>query len=98
VKELESDPRVVSHSDRDLAHVGVDGFAEVRDRVDERDLRRQERVGGVLDHLRRRRVGDEHRRMHTLVEVAHAHGGLGVLAPDHDAIGMQEVVDRLSLA
>ena len=53
---------VVAHADRDLAHVGVDRLAQVRDRVDERDLRGEERVRRVLDHLRRRGVGDEHRR------------------------------------
>ena len=33
-----------------------------------------------------------------LVELADAHRGLRVLAPDHDAIGVQEVVHGLALA
>ena len=70
VQELEADARVVTHADRDFAHVGVDRLAQVRDRVDERDLRREERVRRVLDHLRRRGVGDEHRRVHAAVELA----------------------------
>ena len=37
--------------------VGADLLAHVRDLVDERDLGRQEGVGGVLDHLRRGHVG-----------------------------------------
>src|SRR5207253_10299312 len=39
VQELESDTRVVAHADRDLARVGVDRLTQVRNRVDERDLR-----------------------------------------------------------
>ena len=70
VQELEPDARVVAHADRDLADVGVDRLAQVRDRVDERDLGGEERVRRVLDHLGRRRVGDEHRRVHAAVELA----------------------------
>ena len=98
VQELEADARVVAHADRDLARVGVDRLAQVRDRVDERDLGREERVRRVLDHLGRRGVGDEHRRVDPLVELAHAHRRLAVFAADHDAIGVEEVADRLALA
>ena len=98
MQELEADARVVAHADRDLAHVGVDRLAEVRDRVDERDLGREERVRRVLDHLGRRGVGDEHRRVRPTVELGDAHRRLAVLAADHDAVGVQEVADRLALA
>ncbi len=98
VQELEPDAGVVTHADRDFADVGVDRLADVRDGVDERDLRREERVRGVLDHLRRRGVGDEHRRVDPLVELADAHGRLAVFAADHDAVGVQEVADGLALA
>ena len=36
--------------------------------------------------------------MHALVELAHAHGGFWLFAADHDAIGVQEVANRLSFA
>ena len=44
-------------------HVGAGLLADVGDLVDERDLRRQERVGGELDHLRARDVGAHERRV-----------------------------------
>ena len=82
----------------DLAHVGVHRFAQVGDRVDERDLGGEERVRRVLDHLGRRRVGHEDRRLHVAVEVGDAHRDRGVVAPDHDAAGVQEVAHRVALA
>ena len=98
VQELRTDARVVAHADRDLRHVGVDHLAQVRDRVDERDLRREERVRRVLDHLGGRRIGDEHRRFDRCVQRADVHRALGVVAPDDDAIRVEEVVDRVTLA
>ena len=98
VEELKADAGVVAHSDRDFVRVGVDRLAQVRDRVDERHLGGEERVRRVLDHLGRGGVGDEHRRLDPLVELAHAHGRLAVVTTDDDAVGVQEVADGLALA
>ncbi len=89
---------VVAHAERDLAHIGINRLTKVRDRVHERDLGGEERVRRVLDHLRRRGVGDEHRRIERPVELAHAHRDRRVVATDHDAVGLEEVPYRRALA
>ena len=43
----------------DLIHVGAHGFADGRDRVDERNLHGEKRVGGVLDEFRALGAGDD---------------------------------------
>ena len=78
--------------------VGADRLAECGDGVDERDLHRQESVGGVLDRLRRCGVGDQDLRVEVVIERRHTLGGSRVVAADHDAIGVEEVVDRGALA
>ena len=48
LQELRADAVVEAHAARDLDDVGAGLLAHVRDLVDERDLRRQEGVGGSL--------------------------------------------------
>src|SRR4029077_17444126 len=57
LQELRPDALVQAHPARDLDHVRAGLLADVGDLVDERDLRRQERVRGELDHLRAGDVG-----------------------------------------
>ena len=98
LEELEADAAVVAHAQHDLAHVGAHGLAQVGHGVDERHLGGQEGVRRVLDGLGRRRVGDDHGRLNALEQGRHsARSGL-VLAADHDAVWVQEVVDGRSLA
>ena len=52
MQELRADAVVEPDAARDLLHVGADLFGEVGDLVDEGDLGREERVGGVFDQLR----------------------------------------------
>ena len=58
-EELVADALVVAHAEHDVVHVGADRLAHGGDGVDEADLRGEEGVGGVLDRLGRRRVGDD---------------------------------------
>src|SRR6185437_263221 len=53
VKELGPDAVVETDAPSDVLNVGVDRFAQVRDLIDEADLDREERIGGVLRQLRR---------------------------------------------
>ena len=73
-------------------------LAEVGDRVHERDLGREERVRRVLDHLGRRRVGDEHRRVDRPVQLADPHGHRGIVTPDDHAVRLEEVAHGGALA
>ena len=84
--------------EHDVVDVGPDSFADRRDGVDERQLRRQEGVGGVLERLRRRRVGDDHRRRDAEVQRRHLDRRRLVRAADDDAVGLEEVLHRRSLA
>ena len=82
---------------RNLDDVGADGLADVRDLVDERDAGHQERVRRELDHLRRGHVGDDDRRVDSLVQRLHLRSVLLCERADHDPIGIDEVVDRAAL-
>ena len=57
--EFRADPPVLSHSRCYLQGIGPNLLAEIGDLVDKRDFGGQERVGGILDHLRRLRRGDD---------------------------------------
>ena len=84
--------------EHDFAHVGVHGFAQVGDRVHEGDLGREERVRRVLDHLRRRGIGDEDRRLDLAVQRRHPDRDLGVVAADDHAVRREHVAHRLPFA
>ena len=51
MQEFAADAVVETDAARDLLHVGADLFAEIGDFVDESDLGREERVGGVFYEL-----------------------------------------------
>jgi hypothetical protein len=93
LEELVADAGVVAHAEGDVLDVGADGLADGGHRVDEGDLGGQEGVGGVLDRLGRGRVGDDHGGGDPDVERLDADGRRLVLGADHDAIGVEEVVD-----
>ena len=95
VEEAWADSRVESHSAGHLGHIGADALADVGDLVDERDLRRQERVRGELDHLGGGDVGDDALAAERGVERLKRSGGLLVagIGADDDAIGVHEVAD-----
>src|SRR5262249_45730587 len=59
IEELRADATVETERGGDRLDVAADDVADIRDLVDERDLRRQERVGRVLDQLRGPNVGDD---------------------------------------
>ena len=97
-EELEADALVVAHAEDDVVHVGADRLAHGGDGVDEADLGGEEGVGGVLDRLGRRRVGDDERGGDAEVERRDPDGGRLVVGADDDAVGVEEVVDGRALA
>ena len=92
-----ADAIVEAHAARDLDDVGAGLLADVRDLVDERDLRRQERVGGELDHLRAGDVGAHERRLQRRVELDDRVARPAAVVADDDAVGVHEVLDRRAL-
>ena len=84
---------VEAHAAGDLGDVGADLLADVGDLVDEGDLRRQEGVGGELDHLGAGHVGADQLPAERLVERGDRVAGLLVarVGADHDPVGMHEV-------
>ncbi len=104
VEESPADAGVVAQRVGQQGDVGVDCFAHLRDRVDERDLRRQERIRRHLDELGGLQVGQQ--EGHPLVEqwggVEGADRLLGqhriALHPKDNAIWVQGVLDGEPLA
>ena len=62
IKEFSADAIIETHSAGYFLYIGADLFAEVRNFIDECDLRGKECVGRVLDELRSaaRRIEDGH--------------------------------------
>ncbi len=60
-QETRADARVQAHAEGDVFDVGIDGFGEVGDGVDEGDFHGEKCIGGVLDDLRALRRGDDER-------------------------------------
>ena len=109
-EERRSDPTIEAEGMGNNGHVGAGELADVRDLVHEADLERQERVRRVLERLRAREAGP-HELRQTLtsptlegllqdrtVQIGNRLDGLGIVAAEHDAVGVQEVVDRGALA
>ena len=97
-EEVLADALVVAEAEHDVVDVGADALADRGDGVDERELGGEEGVGGVLDRLRRRRVGDDHRRGDAEVQRRHLDRRRLVGAADDDAVGLQEVLHGRALA
>ena len=100
MQELPPDPAVQPDPPCHVVHVGPDPLAQVGDLVDERDLRRQERVARVLRDLRRLDVREHHRRLDQVqrtVDPRHHLPRPLALHPDHHAVGLHEVLDRRAL-
>ena len=97
-EEVLADALVVAEAEHDVVDVGADALADRRDGVDERQLGGEEGVGGVLDRLGRRRVGDDDRRGDAEVQRRHLDRRRLVGAADDDAVGLQEVLHGRALA
>ena len=103
VEETTPDPRVISQRVGQQGDVGVDGLAHLGDRVDERDRGGEKGVRGHLDQFGGLKVGDQER--HALFEqrgVELTDRDLGSdripLHAEHNAVGVQRVVDGEALA
>lgn len=81
-----------------LVDIDPEAFADVSHLVCKRDLRREEGVRGVLDHLRGGEPAPYHRGRNPLVGGGDGVPGAAVPAPDHDPVRVQEVLDRKTLA
>jgi hypothetical protein len=76
--------------------IRADGLAKVRDLVHERNLRGQQRIRGVLGHLRARVVHHENRSASPAKRRVQIFDDLGrslVGGADDDAIGFEEILD-----
>ena len=104
-EEAAADAGVVADRVGELRDVGAGDLGDLGHRVDERDLRREERVGGDLDELGGRVVGDDERRLlrdGRVVDLAQDAGRpLALFAVGHardEPVGVDRVFDRPALA
>ena len=101
MQELAADAVVEAHAAGDVLDIGADRLAQIRHLVDEGDLGRQERVGGVFDDLGAAPVGEQERRAVEIerpVDQLHHLPGALVVGADDDAVGPAEILDRRALA
>ena len=106
VEEAPADAGVVADRVGELRDVGAGRLAQLGHRVDERDLGGEERVGGDLDQLGGRVVGDDpgralrHAVSHRPRRASSAArcAGLAVRHAVDQAVGVQRVLDREALA
>ena len=92
LQKMSADPMVQAHTAGHLEDVRAGLLADVRDLVDERDLRGQERVRRELDHLCTSDVGAHKGRTEWRVQLDHRVPGPVTLIPDDHAIGVEEVL------
>src|SRR6266567_6562708 len=93
-----ANPLVQAHPFGDELRVRPDPLADPGDLVDEGDARREEGVRRVLDHLRGVDVrGDQDRRLQRRIQAGHPLRRLAVVAPNHHAVRVHEVLDGRAL-
>ena len=101
MQEFAPDAPVEADAARHVVHVGADLLAQVGHLVDERDLHRQERVGGIFGQFRRLDAGEHDRRLDQVQRAVqpaqHLPRALG-LGADHHAVRAHEIADRVALA
>ncbi len=101
MQELRADAVVETDAARDLLHVGAGALGEIGDLVDERHLRREERIGRVLDQFGGAAAGVHDRRLVQIERPVDFGDHLLrtlVVGADHDPVRMLEVADRRALA
>ncbi len=102
VQEPASDAGVVGQRGRQTGDVGAGGLADLRHRVDERDLGGEKGVGGDLDELGDGEVGNDERDVgFEQRRVDGAHHGLAAafwLDAENEPVGTQGVFDGETLA
>ena len=98
LQEVRTDAVIETHAVRHGAHVGAHLFADVGDLVDEGDLGGEKGVGGVLDHLRGRHAGAHDVGVDAAIQRLDEIAVLRAGSADHDAVGLEEVLDGGALA
>src|SRR5690606_13766447 len=100
VEELLADARVRADAEAHGVDVRAGRLAEARELVHERDAHREHRVRRVLDELARARIGDDEalaRELERHVELAELRARVLAARAEDDAIGLEEVLDGVSL-
>ncbi len=97
IEERPTDAAIQAHALGDLRDIRADPFANLRHRVDKRNLHRQERIRGVLDQLRAFHVGHHDGGVQGLVQGQQQVLGPLAFHPDDDPIRMEEILQGLPL-
>ena len=101
MQELRADAIVEADATRHILHIGAGALAQIRDLVDEGDLRRQKGVGGIFGELRRAARREENRRLVEIeraIDLAHHFARPLIFDADDDAVRPFEIIDRRALA
>lgn len=99
IEELGADARIAADAAAHHVHVGAHQLAEVGDVVHEADAGGQHGVGGILDHLGRGDVGEDHPVVvehERLVEPRHQLPCTVGLHAHHHPVGAHEIVHRVA--
>src|SRR5690606_16049699 len=97
VEKVFSDSNIGRHSLSNFLDIATDDLTEARKLVHETDPSREKSVTSVLRDFRRNRVHANDRVSlpnERSVKFGHALEDFFLLGADHDAIGLQEVLDR----
>ncbi len=97
VQKFAADAIVETDAARYLMHIGADLFTQIGDLINEGDLGSKEGIGRVFNELGGAPADiDDRRRVEVEgpVDCGEDRPRLGVVAADHNAIGMLEILDR----
>ena len=98
VQEGSPNPLVQPHAVGHHANVRPGALADQGHLVDKADLRGQERIRGVLNHLGAPQVGDEDGAAEWPIEDGGVLRGRAAVCTEHYPVGVQEVGDRRAFA
>ncbi len=101
MQKFRADAVIHANAARDLLHVRADLFGQIGDLVDEGDLGRKKRVGGIFDQLGRTATGVHDRRLierQRAINLAQHLAGALVRCADDNAVRKLEVTDRRAFA
>jgi len=97
-EELRADARIQAEYAHHLVNVGPGGLTDVGHRVHETQSGGEERIGGMFGQFSGRNVSDDDRRVEHAIEVGKTSLYLRLRSADEDAIRVEEVPHRTSLA
>ena len=101
MQEFRTDAIIKADAARDILHIGADLFAQIRHFIDEGDLGRQKRIGGIFDEFGCAATREEKWRLIEIeraIDFTHHFACALCFSADHNAVRPLEIRDSGTFA